>query len=79
MAAFNLGSRDEVNAFHAKALELGGTDEGAPGERVRGSISRISAISTATSSAPTTSDKYQALVGVIRFIASGMASVPSGT
>ena len=33
MAAFNLGSRDEVNAFHAKALELGGADEGAPGER----------------------------------------------
>jgi len=33
MAAFNLGSRDEVNDFHAKALALGGADEGAPGER----------------------------------------------
>ena len=27
---------DEVDAFHAKALELGGTDEGAPGERTPG-------------------------------------------
>jgi catechol 2,3-dioxygenase-like lactoylglutathione lyase family enzyme len=33
MIAFNFGSRDEVDAFHAKALTLGGTDEGAPGER----------------------------------------------
>jgi catechol 2,3-dioxygenase-like lactoylglutathione lyase family enzyme len=33
MVAFNFGSRDEVDAFHAKALTLGGTDEGAPGER----------------------------------------------
>ena len=33
MAAFNLGSRDEVNDFHAKALEMGAADEGAPGER----------------------------------------------
>jgi catechol 2,3-dioxygenase-like lactoylglutathione lyase family enzyme len=33
MVAFNFGSRDEVDAFHAKALALGGTDEGAPGER----------------------------------------------
>ena len=27
------GSRDMVDAVHAKALELGGTDEGAPGIR----------------------------------------------
>ncbi|MDB5447963.1 MAG: glyoxalase [Phenylobacterium sp.] len=33
MAGFGLDSREEVDAFHAKALELGGTDEGAPGER----------------------------------------------
>lgn len=33
MVAFNCDSREEVTAFHAKALELGGVDEGAPGER----------------------------------------------
>ena len=33
MTAFQLDSQDAVNAFHAKALELGGTDEGAPGDR----------------------------------------------
>jgi predicted enzyme related to lactoylglutathione lyase len=33
MIALNLPSREAVDAFHAKALELGGTDEGAPGER----------------------------------------------
>jgi predicted enzyme related to lactoylglutathione lyase len=33
MIAFNFGSRDEVDSFHAKALTLGGADEGAPGER----------------------------------------------
>ena len=32
MVALNFG-RAEVDAFHAKALSLGGTDEGAPGER----------------------------------------------
>lgn len=31
--AFLANSVDEVNAFHAKALELGGQDEGAPGYR----------------------------------------------
>ncbi len=31
--AFLANSVDEVNAFHAKALELGGKDEGAPGYR----------------------------------------------
>jgi catechol 2,3-dioxygenase-like lactoylglutathione lyase family enzyme len=36
MVAFDLPSRDAVNAFHAKALELGATDEGAPGERGQG-------------------------------------------
>lgn len=33
MIAFHMNSREEVNAFHAKALALGGVDEGAPGER----------------------------------------------
>jgi len=33
MAGFALGSRAEVDAFHAKALALGGKDEGAPGYR----------------------------------------------
>jgi catechol 2,3-dioxygenase-like lactoylglutathione lyase family enzyme len=33
MVALQLASREAVDAFHAKALELGGTDEGAPGER----------------------------------------------
>lgn len=36
MAGFNFGTRTEVDAFHAKALELGGTDEGAPGVRRSG-------------------------------------------
>ncbi len=33
MVALAVDSRDKVNALHAKALELGGTDEGAPGPR----------------------------------------------
>jgi catechol 2,3-dioxygenase-like lactoylglutathione lyase family enzyme len=33
MAGFELESRDQVKAFHAKALELGGTNEGDPGLR----------------------------------------------
>ena len=33
MLAFTVGSRDQVNDLYAKALELGGTDEGEPGER----------------------------------------------
>jgi catechol 2,3-dioxygenase-like lactoylglutathione lyase family enzyme len=33
MVAFCFNDPHEVDAFHAKALELGGTDEGAPGER----------------------------------------------
>lgn len=33
MAAIVLDSRDKVDALYAKALELGGTDEGAPGLR----------------------------------------------
>jgi catechol 2,3-dioxygenase-like lactoylglutathione lyase family enzyme len=33
MFAFSFNTRTEVDAFHAKALELGGTDEGAPGVR----------------------------------------------
>ena len=33
MVAFRFDERAEVDAFHAKALALGGTDEGAPGVR----------------------------------------------
>ena len=33
MVAIGMDSTDKVDAFHAKALELGGTDEGAPGQR----------------------------------------------
>ncbi|MEM7364276.1 MAG: VOC family protein [Pseudomonadota bacterium] len=33
MLAFTVGSREQVNDLYAKALELGGTDEGEPGER----------------------------------------------
>ncbi len=33
MVALILDSTDKVDALHAKALELGGTDEGAPGPR----------------------------------------------
>lgn len=33
MVAISMDSIEKVDAFHAKALELGGTDEGAPGMR----------------------------------------------
>jgi catechol 2,3-dioxygenase-like lactoylglutathione lyase family enzyme len=33
MFAFKFDTPDQVKAFYDKALELGGTDEGAPGER----------------------------------------------
>ena len=33
MVAIVMDSRDKVDGFHAKALELGGSDEGAPGVR----------------------------------------------
>ena len=33
MVAFNMESRDNVQKMHAKALSLGATDEGQPGER----------------------------------------------
>jgi catechol-2,3-dioxygenase len=33
MIALVMDSRDKVDAVHARALELGGTDEGAPGQR----------------------------------------------
>ena len=36
MAAFNMATKEEVDAFYAKALELGATDEGAPGTRIPG-------------------------------------------
>jgi len=34
MIAIAMDTNEKVDAFHAKALELGGTDEGAPGHRV---------------------------------------------
>lgn len=34
MVALQASSREQVDAVHAKALELGGTDEGAPGQRL---------------------------------------------
>lgn len=34
MVALQASSREQVDAVHAKALELGGTDEGAPGPRL---------------------------------------------
>ena len=36
MVALQANSRDQVDRVHAKALELGGTDEGAPGQRSEG-------------------------------------------
>ncbi len=36
MAGIAVESRDAVDRMHAKALELGGTDEGAPGLRAEG-------------------------------------------
>ena len=36
MTAVGVNSRDEVERIHAKALELGGEDEGAPGLRPEG-------------------------------------------
>ena len=33
MVALIMDSKDKVNRLHAKALELGGKDEGAPGQR----------------------------------------------
>jgi predicted lactoylglutathione lyase len=34
MVAIPVDSNEKVDALHAKALELGGTDEGAPGQRM---------------------------------------------
>jgi catechol 2,3-dioxygenase-like lactoylglutathione lyase family enzyme len=36
MLALNVGSQDAVRRIHAKALALGGSDEGAPGPRTAG-------------------------------------------
>lgn len=36
MGGFDFETREAVDAFHAKALELGGTCEGPPGERMPG-------------------------------------------
>ena len=34
MVAINVDSKDKVDALHAKAMQLGGADEGAPGQRM---------------------------------------------
>ena len=34
MVAIAVDSKDKVDALHAKAMELGGVDEGAPGQRM---------------------------------------------
>ncbi len=36
MGGFSFETPEEVDAFHAKAMELGATDEGAPGLRLPG-------------------------------------------
>ena len=36
MAALRMESKEQVDAFYAKAMELGATDEGAPGQRIEG-------------------------------------------
>jgi catechol 2,3-dioxygenase-like lactoylglutathione lyase family enzyme len=36
MGGFDFETREEVDAFHAKAMALGATDEGEPGERMPG-------------------------------------------
>lgn len=36
MVAMQMKSTDEVDTFYKKALELGATDEGAPGQRIEG-------------------------------------------
>ncbi|MEM9254148.1 MAG: VOC family protein [Pseudomonadota bacterium] len=36
MVAMQMPDREAVDAFYQKALELGGTDEGAPGQRIEG-------------------------------------------
>jgi catechol 2,3-dioxygenase-like lactoylglutathione lyase family enzyme len=36
MIAFAAGSREKADELYARALELGGTDEGPPGERMPG-------------------------------------------
>ncbi|MEP5731205.1 MAG: VOC family protein [Sulfitobacter sp.] len=34
MVAFTADTKEDVNALHARALELGATDDGAPGQRI---------------------------------------------
>jgi hypothetical protein len=50
MHTFRFDSRAEVDAFHAKALALGGKDEGAPANARRNSTCHISGTSTVTNS-----------------------------
>ena len=41
MVALNCGDNAKIDAMHAKALELGATDDGEPGERVPGILWRV--------------------------------------
>ena len=34
MVSFPMDSKEQVDAMHAKVMELGGSDEGAPGQRM---------------------------------------------
>ena len=36
MVALAIDSHEKIKMLHAKALQLGGTDEGEPGERMKG-------------------------------------------
>ena len=36
MVAMQMSSKEAVDAFHNKAIELGAADEGAPGQRIEG-------------------------------------------
>jgi predicted lactoylglutathione lyase len=36
MAAMQMDSKEQVDALYAKAIELGATDEGPPGQRIEG-------------------------------------------
>jgi hypothetical protein len=48
MVAIVVKERAQVDALHAKALALGGTDEGAPGVRGKGDRRRFTAPTSAT-------------------------------
>jgi hypothetical protein len=54
MVALQADSREQVDRLHARALELGGSDEGPPGQRSEGFTQPTSATRTGTSSTPVT-------------------------